>query len=147
MVQIGVGDRLLSTFRFGDRQAHIRLPRAKPHFADKHILQRYGLTCRRSRQLPRFPARLHGTESGQPLAVPVSRRRLLLACELERDLRIRNGPSPNGYGHLALQHAVVGEDLCESQIGCLTGDTRSDDENNKMYGVPRHVVQSRTCRV
>ena len=127
--------------RFRNGKTHVRLSARQPHF-NKHVLQRYGLANRRDRQIPRLTACLHGIKSQQPLAVPVSRRRFLLVCEPERHLRTRFRLAPNRDGHLALQHAVVGEEFCKSRFVGTQGSERCEQQGGKECAGGFHGVIS-----
>src|SRR4051812_30496597 len=102
-----------------EREFHVRLAGAEPDFADEKVvdgemvfafdLELYGR------------AGMKGTERDAPIAFGVGLGFLRLAGERDRDVFTGIGEAPDGHGHLALEHGVLGEDGWKLDVGAGGG--------------------------
>ena len=91
------------------RHFHVGLAAAQPDFADQHVVDRNRLILPLDDQRTILRARRQRRKFHHPLAVSVGLGRYFLSCETDGDLLSGLRRTPDGNGHVALQHDIVNE--------------------------------------
>ena len=121
--------------RLRDGEVHVGLAGSEPDLADQDVGERErrawgGGSGGHDTERARFGAGGHRIESDAPAAAGIGRGRVGLAGEGDRDGFPGIGRSPDGNGHFALQHHVVGERAGEAYDGGRGGDGQGENKEN-----------------
>ncbi len=100
---------------FGDREVHVRLARAEPHFTDQHVFKlagRSGIHLQHMRSAGR-----QGGEIETELAVGSGGAGDAFAGDAGRYRCSGRGGAPDGIRRVALEHHVAGENPRQPKVG------------------------------